>query len=151
MDNKDQFIKKWYQEVKDVFNLNTSYCLLIDLLRRMRAEGLEEEDIEELGPLLLENISLNSCFESLDIVKQTHLGYTIKKSFDVVFDDIKEIKEEEKQDEGIDEMGVKKNATTDTYASSEPQIDLSGIEYEEVEQTEEFKEYLDSLRFENYE
>ena len=153
MENKDQFIKQWYEGIADNFSVDTSYCLFIDLIRKMRLEGLEKEDLETVGPILVETIEIDTKIKSLEIVAITHIGYTIKKAFDIVYRDIKEIKEirDEVEDEGIDTNGVKRNTTDDVIPSSEPQIDLSNVEYGKVDSDEELEEYLSSLRFENYE
>lgn len=150
MENKDQFINEWYEEVKDSITLSNSYLLLIDLIRQMRAEGLEEDDLEEVGPLLLDKINIESYFESLQTTSMTHLGYRIKKAFDIVFRDIKEIIEEI-EDDGIDITGVKKNTTNDTIPSSEAEIDISGVEYAKTYSDEELADYLSGLKLEKYE
>lgn len=152
MKNKEIYIKEWCKNTDLELDFGYIYLSLLNLFRSMRSEGMESGDLEEVGPLVVEHIKNNSKFDFFNIIYTTHLGYLIKKAFYLVYRDIKEIKEEKENiDEGIDSFGIKKNTTTDIYVSTEPEIDPKSIVYEKTEQTEELKQYLDSLRFENYE
>ena len=151
MENKDQYIQEWYDKFQGKFTLKKAYFHLIDLLICMRRDGLKKDDLELVGPLILDTIELDIAIESIQMVAKTYLGYHVKKAFGVVFRDIKEVVEEDDINDGIDENGIKKNSTDDIVPSTESKIDLSKVEYAKIEEDEDLDEYLSSLRFENYE
>lgn len=147
MENLNQHIKEWQDELGYEITIKNAYFEILNLLIFLREKGLKEDDIEEVGPVLTELVKFNTSFEMLEIIAGTHLAYQIKKAFDVAFRDIKEVIEEDTvKDEDINE-----EVKYDIIHSEESIIDLSQIEYGEVEEDKEHEEYLASLRFEKYE
>lgn len=145
MENIRTEITRWYEDLGELNHLNT-YFHIVNLVRFLRAEhDITKKDLEEVGPIIVSVFKKELKFDLGNTVYQTFMAYKVKEAFSVVFTDIKEIIETREEPDSA----VEKKQTT-SEASTEGIEDSPG-DYETAEQDDVDRDFLDGLRFENYE
>lgn len=142
MENIKQLILNWYQDVGCKNPTSLLYLDLIKLIKDLKRNGLETDQGVDVANALLKIYQNRFEEEIVQTIFETSLIYKIKKAFDISFTDIKEVVEEDKYKD-VTDSGVRVGEFT-TVLNTE----VEDLDYEEVKQTQEDRDFLASIRFE---
>jgi len=126
-------IEKWYDLYGESFDHDNLVYHLTVLFEDLRGLDLQKSDLKEIGSFLVEKINKKHNNEHIDMLSQLIMANKIKFIFNRVNRGIKEIIDPVLEDT------VREISDGDTYINntSEPDIDLRGIEYDKPEYDED--------------
>lgn len=126
-------VEDWYNSNYDEISQDTVLFYLIDLFQQLKMAGFKKEDLPEVGERLIFLLNIDIEDKHIAMLYQRMLAEEINSAFSIVNKNIKEFKDE------MEEFVQVRNVDDgDIYNTSEPDIDLRGVEFEGAALDEEF-------------
>lgn len=128
-------IQDWYEKNKDLISYDTRILFLMELFQQLKLKGFDKKDLSEVAGKILFTLDQDFIDESIHMIYQRTLAEEINYSYRKVCKDIKEVK-----DEPYEVLQVRQITDGDIYPNntSEPDIDLRDIEWENIPDDVEF-------------
>jgi len=128
-------VQNWYDINEGDINYDTRLLYLIELFQDLKVAGMQKSDLKEIGERLLFLLEQDFCDESLYMIYQQRIAEEIQYAYRAVIKNIDEIEDAESSIET-----VQATADGDVYENntSEPDIDLRGVDLGETTYDEEF-------------
>ena len=139
MDKMLDIVQYWYDRNEGEFSYDNQLFYLIELFQDLKQEGLDKESLPKVAERLIFLLDLDMVDDGLYLIYQRMLAEEISNAFRIVNKDVKTFKDEPKKIEQvvkIDDGDIYPNNT------SEPDIDLRGVEFEQIPDDIEFLKEL---------
>lgn len=128
-------IEDWYNKNESDIAYDTRMLYFIELFQELKAAEITSSDMPEIGEKILCLLEQDFIDESIHMVYQRRLAGEINYAYRSVMRNIDEI-----EDEPVEITQIKKTDDGDTYVNntSEPDIDLRGVDLGETTFDEAF-------------
>jgi len=122
-------IQEWYGRNEDRISFDNRFFYLIELFQDLKMLGVSKELLPDVGSYLISLLSFDLADESIARINCRMIAGEITSAFKVVNKDIAEIKDTPIQIQAVVEIDDNDIYTNNT---GEPDIDLRGIEWEQI-------------------
>ena len=135
MDKLDDIVQNWYDVNEGEIDFDTRVLYLIELFQQLKGAGLEKKHLKGIGERVLFLLDDDFIDQSIHMVYQKTIAEEIQYAYRSVMKNIDEIEDEEAAVESLEST-----VGDDIYDNntSEPDIDLRGVDLGETTFDEEF-------------
>lgn len=135
MDKMLDIIQQWYDQNEGEISFDTSLYYLIELFQELKEAGLTKDQLSDVGERLLFLLKLDMVDKLVNMIQERMVAKEISLAYRIVNKKIDEYKDEPAKIEQVVQI-----EDGDIYPNntSEPDIDLRGVEWDQIPDDEEF-------------
>ena len=128
-------IEDWYDKNESDVTYDTRLLYLIELFQELKEADIQKQDLSEVGNRILFLLDQDFIDESIHMIYQRRVAEEVNYAYHSIMRNIDEI-----EDEPTDTQQVREIEDGDTYVNntSEPDIDLRGVDLGPITFDEDF-------------
>jgi len=135
LDKLDNIVQNWYDVNESDINYDTRLLYLIELFQELKVAGMVKKDLKTVGERVLFLLDDDFIDDSIYQIYQKRVAEEIQYAYRSV---VKNIDEVEDVVSDVEEISVTDDNDTYENNTSEPDIDLRGVDLGETTFDEEF-------------
>ena len=128
-------VENWYDRNSCDISYDTRLLYLIDLFQELKENGLHKKDLPDVGDRIVNLLDMDFIDESMHMIYQRVVAEEIACAYRTVLKDLKEIKDTESD---VEQVRIIEDDDIYQNNTSEPDIDLRGVDLGPVKFDEEF-------------